>query len=132
MMIQTFIHCPLPLLLKVHCVLTRILHSILPVDGEMKEFVTTEDQNFIMVKRTNQNQAATVHPSGLQLNPAKQPSVTMLSFHWLYLHNHDVNRFVYDGRYDKYIERDDEWEEADPSYGVPVLAACAAILGIGM
>ena len=44
-------------------------------DGEMKEFVTTEDQNFIMVKRTNQSQASTVHPSGLQLNPAKRPSV---------------------------------------------------------
>ena len=41
-------------------------------------------------------------------------------------------RFVYDGRYDKYIEPDDDWEDADISYGVPVLAACAAILGIGM
>ena len=41
-------------------------------------------------------------------------------------------RFVYDGRYDKYIEPDDDWQDADISYGVPVLAACAAILGIGM
>ena len=43
----------------------------------MKEFVTTEDQNFIMVKRTTQSRTATVHPSGLQLNPAKQPLVTI-------------------------------------------------------
>ena len=41
----------------------------------MKEYVTTEDENFIMVKRTNQSGTATVHPSGLQLNPAKQPLV---------------------------------------------------------
>ena len=41
-------------------------------------------------------------------------------------------RFVYDGRYDKYIEPDDEWEEADVRYGVPVLATSAAISGIGM
>ena len=39
---------------------------------------------------------------------------------------------MYDGRYDAYIEPDEEWEDADPRYGVPVLAACAAILGIGM
>lgn len=38
---------------------------------------------------------------------------------------------MYDGRWDKYIEPDEDGEEADPTYGVPVLAACAAILGIG-
>ena len=43
-----------------------------------------------------------------------------------------LHRFVYDGRYDQYIEQDDEWEDPDPTFGVPVLAACAAILGIGM
>ena len=41
-------------------------------------------------------------------------------------------RFVYDGRHDKYIKSDDDWQDVDISYGVPVLAACAAILGIGM
>lgn len=39
---------------------------------------------------------------------------------------------MYDGRYDKFIEPDEDGEEADPIYGVPVLAACAAILGIGV
>ena len=38
---------------------------------------------------------------------------------------------MYDGRWDKCIEPDEDGEEADPTYGVPVLAACAAILGIG-
>ena len=51
--------------------------TVVDVDGEIKEYVTTEDQNFIMVKRANQSQAATIHPSGLRLNPAKQPSVTI-------------------------------------------------------
>ena len=56
--------------------------TIFMIDGEMKEYVTTEDQNFIMVKRTNQSRAATVHPSGLQLNPAKQLSVLTNSPHY--------------------------------------------------
>ena len=38
---------------------------------------------------------------------------------------------MYDGRWDKYIEPDEDGEEPDLEYGVPVLAACAAILGIG-
>jgi len=59
-----------------------IVHKslVFVVDGHMKEYVTTEDQNFIMVKRTNQSNTATVHPSGLQLNPAKQPSVIILFY----------------------------------------------------
>ena len=108
--------------------MTTIITLVI-VDGEMKDYVTTEDQNFIMIKRTNQSQAATVHPSGLQLNPAKQPSVILTCCMFLLL---NTSRFVYDGRYDKYIEPDDDWEEADIKYGVPVLAACAAIVGIGM
>ena len=59
------------------CNMWSHLMTVVDVDGEMKEYVTTEDQNFIMEKRANQSQAATIHPSGLRLNPAKQPSVTI-------------------------------------------------------
>jgi len=74
---ETDFHPPPPPITKGNNIVHNLQLSVV-VDGHMKEYVTTEDQNFIMVKKTDQSHSTTVHPSGLRLNPSKQPSVSVM------------------------------------------------------
>lgn len=90
--------------------LLRVLYFLSLLGGEMKEFV--EHENFIIVKRTQDNLAPKVHPSGVRLQPARHLR-------------------EYDGRYDDFIERDPYEEEIDDHFNIGVLIEAATVAIIG-